>query len=368
MAEPAIAFDLTPLQNAHRYRGIGTYVRGLASRLMAQSDMPLEFWGWAGDHLMPIPTPHRTLLLPRPPMPEYRGAWFFSQLAMRRRAARSQVRAVHITDPQALTALPRRLLLTTVYDLIPLKQGMGRRRVLARAGYDSYLKALHRSDVLFAISEQTAGDLVEMLRISATKIKVARPGVDAGPAPTKSIPRTRPYFLYLGGPNPNKNLGVLLDAIAQTKDLAEELRIAGKWLPKQVAALEAKVNATILRDRVRHDGFVPAEELPALMHDATALVIPSLMEGFGLPVAEGLAVGALVIHSRLPVLEETSRGGALTFDPASASELATCLRRAATDRQLGDSLRAMGRERAAQITWDDAVETTLATYEAILRG
>jgi glycosyltransferase involved in cell wall biosynthesis len=155
--------------------------------------------------------------------------------------------------------------------------------------------------------------------------------------------------------------------MAQSKGLAEELRIAGKWLPKQVAALEAQVNATELRGRVRHDGFVPAEELPALMRDATALVVPSLMEGFGLPVAEGLAVGAMVIHSHLPVLEETSHGAALTFDPHSAVDLAACLHRAVTDKDMSEALRKQGRERATQITWDDAVKTTLATYEGILR-
>src|SRR6202011_2330947 len=101
-------------------------------------------------------------------------------------------------------------------DLIPLKQGVRNSRVIARTGYNSYLKSLQRADVLFAISDQTAGDLVDMLRIPASRIKVARPGVDLPAASGRPVHRARPYFLYLGGPNPNKNLGLLLDAMAQS--------------------------------------------------------------------------------------------------------------------------------------------------------
>jgi alpha-1,3-rhamnosyl/mannosyltransferase len=102
------------------------------------------------------------------------------------------------------------------------------------------------------------------------------------------------------------------------------------------------------------------------MRDATALVIPSLHEGFGLPVAEGLAAGAVVLHSDLSVLRETSAGAALTFAPRSIPELAACLRQAAGDSDLTESLRTRGLERARSLTWDAAVETTLAAYRAAL--
>ncbi len=365
---PQIAFDLTPLQNSHRYRGIGTYVRGLAQRLSGQTEVPIEFWGWAGDSAVNPGPPHRTVLLQRLPMPQYRGAWLFAQLAMRWRARLSRVRAVHITDPDALVPFAGRKLLTTVYDLIPLKQGLRRTRVIARAGYQSYVKSLGRADLLFAISRQTAGDLVERLHISESRIKVARPGVDLPPSTAREVRPTRAYFLFIGGPNPNKNLSLLLDAMAQTAELPEELRVAGHWLPSHVAALESQVASGGLRDRVRFIGFVPPGELADLMIDATAVVVPSLMEGFGLPVAEGLAAGAVVIHSRLPVLEETSAGAALTFDPNSAAELAACLRRVAGEPELATSLRARGLERARTLTWDEAVSVTIAAYRSVLEA
>jgi glycosyltransferase involved in cell wall biosynthesis len=366
LAAPEIALDITPLQNAHRYRGIGTYVRGLAGRLAQQSDIPIEFWGWGPDVPISPPAPHTTQVLRRIPMPQYRGAWLFAQLAMRRRTQRSKVRAVHITDPDALVPLAGRKLLTTVYDLIPLKQGMRGQRMIARSGYRAYVRSLARADTLFAISAETAADLVDMVRIPAGRITIARPGVDLPPSSGRPIGRTRPYFLYVGGPNPNKNLSLLLDAMAGGSDGAEELRVGGHWLPKQVAALDSKISLAGLRERVRFIGFVEPGELADLMRDATAVVVPSLHEGFGLPVAEAMAAGGVVVHSRLPVLEETSAGAALTFDPHSVDELAACLRRVAQDPKLVADLRKRGLERAKQLTWDEAVSATLAAYAAIL--
>jgi glycosyltransferase involved in cell wall biosynthesis len=368
MSGPAIAFDVTPLQNAHRHRGIGTYVRGLAHRLSAQSDIPLEFWGWAGEDVFEAPPPHRNLFLARFPMPEYRGAWLFAQLAMRRRAGKSEVRAVHVTDPDALTPLAGRKLLATVYDLIPLKQGVPRSGVITRAGYRTYLRALRHVDTLFAISDQTAADLVETLHVPAKRVLVARPGIDLSASAGARQRAAQPYFLFLGGPNPNKNLSVVLEAMAICTELSEELRVAGHWLSKQVAALEGRVNALGLRGRVRYVGFVPSSDLADLMQEATALIIASRYEGFGLPVGEGLAAGALVIHSRIPVLEETSAGAALTFDPESAEELAACMRRAATDVEPQSSLRLRGIQRAKELTWDAAVETTLTAYRDAIGG
>jgi glycosyltransferase involved in cell wall biosynthesis len=363
---PAIAFDVTPLQNAHRFRGIGTYVRGLADRLSAQTEVPIEFWGWEGQQPFKPPPPHHVLWLPRFPMPQYRGAWLFARLAMRRRAQRSSVEVVHITDPEALTLLPGRRLLTTVYDLIPLKQGLARHRLVGRAGYSSYLKSLRRVDTLFAISNETAGDLVDLLRLDARRILVAPPGIDLPTSGSGRSSHVRPYFLFLGGPGPNKNLSVLLRAMAICTELPELLNIAGHWLPKQVAALNEVLASRGLRERVRHIGFVPSDELAELMRVATALVVPSLYEGFGLPVGEGLAAGAVVVHSAIPVLNETSAGAALTFDPESAEQLAACLQRVATDVALRKELRRQGIDRAKALTWDAAVERTLAAYRAAL--
>jgi glycosyltransferase involved in cell wall biosynthesis len=264
-----------------------------------------------------------------------------------------------------LTPLGDRRLFATVYDLIPLKEGVSRRRAIAWAGYQTYLRSLRHVHTVFAISDQTATDLVELLGLPRDRVVVAPPGIDIPPPDARPANGPRPFFLFLGGPNPNKNLSVLLEAMAIGTELPEELRIAGRWLPKQVAILDTRLQALGLRDRVTHLGFVPSGELATLMNQATALVVPSTDEGFGLPVGEGLAAGAAVVHSRIPVLEETSAGASLTFDPHSAEELATCLRRASGNARLRDDLRARGVRRARELTWDAAVERTLIAYRAV---
>src|SRR5438034_1992038 len=363
---PAVALDVTPLQNANRVRGIGTYVRGLANRLAAQDEVAIEFWGWQDDLPLEIRPPHRAVLMKRSVMPEYRGKWLFAQLAMQRRARASSVRAVHITDPDALTPLAGHKLLTTVYDLIPLRQGISPKRVMGWAGYRAYVRNLRRVDTYFAISKQTGRDLTDLLGVPSEKIVIAAPGINLPPPSGATFGGARPYFLYLGGPNPNKNLPTLLNAMARTAALPEELLVAGHWLPKQIATLNASVSASGLGGRVRHIGFVPDGELAVRLRESTAVIIPSRAEGFGLPVGEGLAAGALVIHSRLPVLEDTSAGSALTFDADSPEQLAECLRRASAGGPTMDELRERGRRRARDLTWDEAIRATLGAYHEIL--
>src|SRR5256886_17643290 len=147
--------------------------------------------------------------------------------------------------------------------------------------------------------------------------------------------------------------------MARTPTRPEELLIAGHWLPKQVAALEATVASRGLAGRVRHIGFVPDGELAARLRQATAAIIPSRSEGFGLPVGEGLAAGALVVHSRIPVLEDTSAGAALTFDPDSPEQLADCLRMASACGATTRPLRVQGLCRTQELTWDEAVRAPL---------
>src|SRR5256712_11929323 len=150
--------------------------------------------------------------------------------------------------------------------------------------------------------------------------------------------------------------------MGRAEALAEELLVAGHWLPQQVAALEATVASRGLAGRVRHIGFVPDGELAVRLRDATAVVIPSRSEGFGLPVGEGLAAGALVVHSRIPVLEDTSAGAALTFDPDSAEQLAESLRRASAGGADTRELRARGLRRAQDLDRGGAVGAALDSF------
>lgn len=349
-----IAFDVTPLQNLHRTRGIGTYVRGLAAQLLEQREIRIEFWGWADDRPFEVPAPHRALWLPRGIVPRTRFPFLLRQ-AMRLRHRISKARTVHVTDPNAL-AEPG--LMTTVYDLIPLH------RRGTSPDYQRYLSRLKSASLLFAISQTTADDVVTSLGVAREKVVLARPGVSLPDlsAPAEPPKVQGPFFLYYGSPDPHKNLQVLIEAIKLSPDLKEKLVVAGDWPPAHVERLLAEPI------RVEHVGYVSPSQLLSLQRACTAVVMPSLIEGFGLPVAEAMAAGAAVVHSRLPVLEEVSAGHALTFTPRSPDELAACLRSVSLDTELRRELQVAGRRRAEALTWDEALANTLRAYRQIINN
>lgn len=348
----------------HRVRGIGRYVCGLARALAAQDEIPIEFWGWRDAQPFDVRPPHRGLWVRRFGLPRSRWSWWLGPLGMRLRRRLSRAEVVHITDPRAFVALSGATL-TTVYDLTPLMDPEWDRGTSDWRAYEKYLGRLRTAAGIFAISSQTAQDLRQQLNIPPPEVYLAPAGVEI---PVIDAPAaTEKYFLYVGSAERHKNLGVLLEAFARTRGLPERLVLVGPWYgPDREMLSSWKKSHPELDGRVDYQGFMPERELHTLIRDATALVLPSRWEGFGLPVAEALAAGGVVIHSRIPVLLEVSQGAALTFDPASADELAEALGRVSQDAPLRDRLRARGSARARSLSWQPALEQTLAVYRARL--
>jgi glycosyltransferase involved in cell wall biosynthesis len=243
---------------------------------------------------------------------------------------------------------------------------------MERAGYRGYLRSLRKVERVFAISRQTGKELVERLGLPASRVVIAPAGLDGraselAPSREATNGEAAPYFLYLGTAEPHKNLSTLVRALHEAGNLPERLVIAGTWYPDQVRALSLEAAAYPgLPSRLEFRGFVPETDLAALIAGATAVVVPSRREGFGLPVAEGLAGNGVVIHSRIPVLLEVSDGAALTFDPESPAELADALRRVSQDAPLRHDLQQRGRRRASALTWDAALAATLEVYRELL--
>lgn len=369
---PLVGFDVTPLQNAHRLRGIGRYVEGLARALLAQREIAIEFWGWRDARPFEVAPPHRGLWLRRFALPRTRWSWTLGPLGMRLRARMSSVRLVHVTDPRAFKPL-RLPTLTTVYDLIPLLDPATDRSTGEYRHYRRWLRRLPGARGIFAISGQTAEDLRTHLRIPPPPVWIAPPGVSALSASRAEASRgggageQGRYFLYLGSADPHKNLTTLLQAYERVTSLPERLLFAGPWYGDDLPALQRWLEVRPrLRGRVEYLGFIDDGRLPPLIRDATAVVVPSRREGFGLPVAEAMAAGGVVIHSRIPILEEVSQGAALSFDPESAEELAAAMERLSGDASLRRRLRLQGEQRARSLTWEAALATTLRAYGEVL--
>lgn len=170
-----------------------------------------------------------------------------------------------------------------------------------------------------------------------------------------------PFLLFAGGISPHKNLTSVVGALALLRD-------AGRPAPRLVAVgdlddtrflsatgdVRERIDRLSLGDRVLLPGFVSDEALAALYSTATAVVIPSLAEGFGLPAVEAAACEAALILSDLPAHRETLDGAALFATPTDEHALAAAIRRLAGDAGLRADLGGRARRKVGQLSWDGA--------------
>ena len=177
---------------------------------------------------------------------------------------------------------------------------------------------------------------------------------------------TEPYFLYVGNLEPRKNLERLIEAFARMPQKEHRLVIVGnRWY--HGGAAEQKARALGLNGRVKFLGYVPREDLPGLFSGATALVYPSLLEGFGLPIVEAMACGAPVITSNNSSMKEVAKDAAVLVDPRNVREMTDALVRVAEDEGLRKELSRRGLLRAKEFSWERTAELTREVYREVLR-
>lgn len=226
---------------------------------------------------------------------------------------------------------------------------------------------------VLAISESTKRDAVRLLGVEASRVDVARPGVDARfrPLPRTEVEAFRTqanlpeqFILYLGTLEPRKNLAALISAFAKLQSLFPNLYLvlagAKGWF---YADLFQQVESLGLRDRVHFPGYVPAEELPLWYNAGAVFAYPSSFEGFGLPVLEALACGRPVVTSETSSLPEAAGEAALKVPPQNVEGLTEALYRALT---AGEELAARGPAHAAQFTWPATAQATVESYRRAL--
>jgi glycosyltransferase involved in cell wall biosynthesis len=247
---------------------------------------------------------------------------------------------------------------TTIFDLIPLHFPEWVAPLTRRMHSRKYRNAARTCDVLFAISNYTADDAAETLRIPRQRVRVAYPGVDGRFRPEgERRDLGAQYVLGVSTLEPRKNLDVLLEAFTLVRERRPELVLAvagaSGW-----AAGEGPQGAG-----VRRLGFVPDGDLPALYRGASICVYPSLFEGFGIPIVEAMACGTPVVSSAHPSLDEAAGDVALRADPTSPEAFADAIERAL---EAPGDLVANGLAHARRFTWRACAEAVISGYETAL--
>jgi len=226
---------------------------------------------------------------------------------------------------------------------------------------------LRRSQAIIAVSERTKQDIVDTYRIGAGRIHVVPNGVDesryrtgADPAWSRGKYGLEAYLLYVGNLLPHKNLSRLLEAFALVaKRFPHRLVIAGRRDPRYYPALEAKVKVLGLEERVSFLDYVPQEELPALYAGADVFILPSLYEGFGLPILEAMACGTPVIASCAGSLPEVTGDAAVLIDPHDVQGMAGAMETVLGDPGMREGMRRKGLEQAKGFSWEKTARMIL---------
>lgn len=353
--------------------GVRRYIAGLVNALVRMGE-PLELVALGGRDSSAIP--RGVGHVAEPPHPPTNLGW--SLVGLPRAAMRAGVSVIH---SPAYTAplwggIPVALTIHDVsYELHP--EWYPYRRDWMRRTF--YRRSARGAAQILTVSEFSASEIAAAYAIPPRRITVAPLGVDHRFAPgDASLPCELPaqvgvpFVLHVGDLHERRNLAVALDAVlmarrhfgalsALTLVLAGEDRGVGRALCAMAAAEDSNDAVVLL-------GTVSEERLAALYRCASALVYPSLYEGFGLPLLEAMASGTPVIASTAASIPEVVGEAGILISPLDSSAWADAIGRIVNDEGLRAHMRARGLERAAQFTWDRTARITYDVYRKAAGG
>jgi glycosyltransferase involved in cell wall biosynthesis len=224
-------------------------------------------------------------------------------------------------------------------------------------------RTLYHADLLIAVSDATRGDLVDRLGFGQRSIRTIHEGVDPGFADGAA---TKPpagisdaYLLFVSTLEPRKNVIGVLRAFRLLVEWGYQgdLVLVGRW-GWRTDAIQKELESSPVRGRIRHLDYVHRPQLAALYGNADALLFPSWLEGFGLPLLESMACGTPVVTSGTSAMPEISGPAAIYVDPESPHSIASATAALLRDPQHRERLVTLGRERAQKFSWDHAAEAT----------
>ena len=280
-------------------------------------------------------------------------------------------------SPTPLLLPGRGAKVVTLHDLHFLRHPEHTRGEVRRDYAGLLRRHLAGADAVVAVSEATAREAEELLGLAPERVVVC--GEDAAPLfdrpPSEGELRDseslapQPFFLFVGTIEPRKNLPDLLRAYAALQTAHPELRLvlAGErgW---SLGPFEEALGSLPEPSRVVVTGYRDQVALRALYRRAVALVMPSLCEGFGLPLVEAMACGCPLIVAERSAMPEVAGDAALYWRGDHPEELAALMEMVLADGELHEDLGARSRRRRSAFSWRASAETVLALYRDLAGG
>ncbi len=359
--------------------GIGRYTRELIHAL-AKEDANIEYRYFSAKPIAPSPIPNS---IPQTNNSSYHPAplnerwlyrlWYRAQLPIPVQWVTGKLDLFHSPDfvlPPTSGHIPT---LLTVHDIsfafFPEVYPPNLVAYLNKVVPRSVQRATH----ILADSQATKDDLVRVWHVSPAKITVLYCGADPRFQPIrdeKQITAVRqkyhlgkqPYILSVGTVQPRKNYQMLIRAFAPiAQEQPHNLIISGGkgWLYDEMLA---EVGKQGLNGRVHFIGFVDDADLPALYSEAALFVMPSIYEGFGLPILEAMGCGTAVISSNVSSLPEVTGDTAVLISPNDQSAWTTAILDLLNNPTKQKQLIADGYEQIKQFSWQKSAQQLIQLY------
>lgn len=376
-----VAVDTMFLRRTSKHTGTTVYLKNLLREcfnICETNSLDFEFHGFSGpyDHWdqttpdSPFWRVHRARILGQ------RRIWFFGGMAIRTAILRPDL--VFLPTGQRCVPASIAPLVTTILDAIPRRIPSLVGRGCARLHMMSWLNAKCATKII-TISEWSKRDLIEVYGLNSTDVEVtylaydkqqynqAPADCDASAELFARFGIRRPFILHHGMLQLRKNVHRLIQAYDRVRERHKEfdaqLVLAGPMGFGHEKILKTR-DASPNRDQIVLTGELPEAELVALIKNAFVCVIPSLYEGFCLPMVEAMACGVPTVVSNNSCMPEVSGGVLEYFDPLSVEQMAEVMIRVLEDSDLRRRLSERGVGRAAEFSWKRCALETLRVFAA----
>ena len=377
-----VAFDASALKPRYSHQGIQVYTRNLLSALRgaaARRSMEIRPFAPASDETpaeafaaQPGFRPRKSALIRFDRVWRYGGA-----------AARAWLDGADIMLNPNGASLPIGALLpavTTIHDMTPMVMPCFPRRIALLLKF-LLSRSARSSAAIITVSEHSRQDIVRICGVPPSKVHVVYEGYDralfhdAPPHPDELMSLRarfgigRPYILHHGAVQPRKNLVRLIAAyeqmLSRNPHVDLDLVLAGPLAWQFEETVAAAKNACTGRAKVVLTGALSDQDLSLLLRGAKLEVIPSLYEGFCLPMVEAMACGVPAIAANSSCLPEISGGVLRYFDPYSVEAMAACMDEVLRSSDLRSELAGRGKERAQAFSWELCAHQTLDVLEQV---
>jgi glycosyltransferase involved in cell wall biosynthesis len=234
-------------------------------------------------------------------------------------------------------------------------------------GYKFVLSQIaSKARMVLSVSQTTKREIIEHLQIPENKIVVTYEGVNVNfshkAQSLEPLLKAQNFFLYVGNAYPHKNLDRLIEAFRLVKKKYPQVSLV--VVGKNDFFYQRLRNEKKQVDDLKFLFNVTDAELNWLYQHAKALVLPSLMEGFGLPALEAMANNCVVLASNIPSLKEICDNAVVYFDPYSTADIAKRMEEICSiPLNHWDKYRQLGLERVKNFSWKKMAGQTLNVYE-----